>query len=383
MVIPRVQTRELRRTYGFEEVAIVPGDVTSNPDLSVADLAIGPYVFSTPVLAAAMDAVVDPAFAGHMSKLGGLAVMNLEGVQTRYDNPEEVIAEISVASKDDVTSVFQRLYAAPVREELVAKRVGEIKATGAVCAVSMVPAIAKKMAPMAVEAGADIIVVQSTVTTARHFSRSYRGLIFSELVESIGVPVLVGNVVTYSATMELMEQGIDGLLVGVGPGAACTTRDVTGIGVPQVSGTLDCAAARDDYYVRGGKYVVIITDGGIRTGGDLCKAFAAGADGVMLGTPMAQTAEAPGKGFNWGMASPHPALPRGTRINVGVKGTLEEVLYGPSHRTDGTLNLIGALKVCMGYVGASTIKEFHERAELVVAPSIATEGKIFQQAGMI
>ncbi len=383
MVTLRVQTRELRRAYGFEEVAIVPGDVTTNPEICTVDLAIGPFVFPTPVLASAMDAVANPAFAGHMSRLGGLSVLNLEGLQTRYDDPEQAIEEIIAASKDDVTSVFQRLYSTPIREKLIGQRIAEVKATGAVCAVSLTPAVTKKLAPMAVEAGADIIAVQSTVTTARHISKSYRGLVLSEIVEQLKVPVIVGNVVTYSAAMELMEQGVDGLLVGVGPGAACTTREVTGIGVPQVSATLDCAAARDDHYTRGGKRVLVITDGGIRTGGDLCKAFAAGADAVMLGTPMAQTSEAPGKGFNWGMASPHPALPRGTRINVGVKSTLEEMLFGPSHRTDGTLNFIGALKVCMGYVGATTIEEVHERAELVVAPTIATEGKSFQQAGLI
>ena len=383
MVVHGVRTKELRKTYGFEEVAIVPGDVTTNPELSVTDLSIGPYVFSTPVLASAMDAVVNPAFAGLMAKQGGLAVINLEGLQARYEDPDEVIAEIIASSKDDVTTVFQRLYSAPIQEELVTRRIAEIKAAGAVCAVSVTPSVAKKIAPAAVDAGADVIVVQSTVTTARHISRSYRGLIFSELIDMVKVPVLVGNVVTYSAAMELMEQGIDGILVGVGPGAACTTREVTGIGVPQVTSTMDCADARDDYYARGGKYVAVITDGGIRTGGDLCKAFAAGADGVMLGTPLAQTEEAPGRGFNWGMASPHPALPRGTRIHVDTKGTLEEILLGPSHRTDGTMNLIGALKVCMGYVGAVTIKEFHEKSELVVAPAIATEGKVFQQAGLI
>ena len=383
MVIPQVRTKELRRTYGFEEVAIVPGDVTTNPDLCITDLTLGPYVFPTPVLASAMDAVVDPAFADHMSRAGALAVMNLEGLQARYDSPATVMDEIFASPKEGVTDVFQRLYSMPIKEELMARRIAEVKQTGAVCAVSVTPAMAKHLAPAAVEAGADIVVVQATVTTARHISRSYRGLIISEFIDQLKVPLIVGNVVTYNAAMELMEQGIDGLLIGVGPGAACTTRDVTGVGIPQVTATIDCAEARDDYYARGGKYVSIITDGGIRTGGDLCKAFAAGADGVMLGTPLAQTSEAPGKGFNWGMASPHPALPRGTRINVGVKASLQETLFGPSHRTDGTLNLIGALKVCMGYVGATTIKEFHERAELVIAPTIATEGKVFQHAGQI
>jgi IMP dehydrogenase len=383
MVLQRVQAKELRRTYGFEEVAIVPGDVTTNPELSVTDLNIGPYQFSIPILASAMDAIVDPAFAGHMAKAGGLGVMNLEGVYSRYDDPYEPLKEIAAAPKEKVTEVMQKVYTAPLRDELVGKRVQEIKATGAVCAVSVTPASTKRLAPLAVEAGADIIVVQSTVTTARHLSSSTLGLRLSDLVAQLPVPILVGNTVTISATMELMEQGIHGILVGVGPGAACTTREVTGVGVPQVSATLDCAAARDEYYARTGRYVSIITDGGIRTGGDLCKALASGADAVMIGTPFAQTNEAPGMGFNWGMASPHPALPRGTRINVGRNASLEQVLFGPSHVTNGTHNLVGAIKVCMSMVGAQTIAEFHERAELVVAPTIATEGKIFQRSGLI
>ena len=383
MVLPRVQVKELRRTYGFEEVAIVPGDTTTNPELSVPNFEVGPYKFSIPILASAMDAIVSPAFAGLMAKAGGLAVMNLEGVYGRYEDPQAAINEVSAAPRENVTEVLQKVYTAPLKDNLVADRVRDIRDTGAVVAVSVTPQNAKRLAPLAVEAGAQIIVVQSTVTTARHMSNSYTGLRFADLVKMIDVPVLVGNTVTYSATLELMETGIDGIFVGVGPGAACTTRDVTGMGVPQVSATIDCAAARDEFYASTGKYVSIITDGGIRTGGDLCKAIASGADAVMIGTPFAQTFEAPGQGFNWGMASPHPALPRGTRINVGMQASLEEVLFGPSHRTDGTQNLVGALKVSMSMVGAQTIAEFHEKAELVVAPTIATEGKIFQRAGQI
>ena len=383
MVMPTIFVKELRRTYGFEEVSIVPGDVTTNPELSTTDFTVGGYRFSIPILASAMDAIVSPAFAGLIARAGGLAVMNLEGVYCRYDDPQDAIDEVSQAPAASVTEVLQRVYSAPLREELVARRVGETIAAGAVCAVSFTPQNAKRLAPAAVEAGAQIIVVQSTVTTARHISNSYMGLRFSDLKRMVDVPLLVGNTVTGSATLELMEQGIDGIMVGVGPGAACTTRDVTGMGVPQVSATLECAAARDEYLSRTGRYVSVITDGGIRTGGDLCKAIAAGADAVMIGTPFAQTFEAPGRGFNWGMASPHPALPRGTRINVGAQASLEQVLFGPSHRTDGTHNLVGALKVSMSMVGAQTIEEFHERAELVVAPSIATEGKVFQRAGQI
>ena len=383
MVLPRVHTVELRRTYGFEEVAIVPGDVTTNPELSTPSLSIGPFQFSIPILASAMDAIVDPNFAGLIGKAGGLGVMNLEGIYTRYEDPTAPLREIAEAPSETVTETLQKVYTAPFRDHLVGQRVREIKETGAVCAVSVTPASTKRLAPVAVEAGADIVVVQSTVTTARHISNSLTGLQFATLVAELGVPVLVGNMVTTSAALELMEQGIDGVLVGVGPGAACTTRDVTGVGVPQVSATLECAAAREEYFARTGRYVNVITDGGIRTGGDFCKAMAAGADAVMIGTPFAQTWEAPGGGFNWGMASPHPALPRGTRINVGASASLEQVLFGPSHRTDGTHNLVGALKICMSMVGAQTIEEFHEKAELVVAPTIATEGKIFQQSGQI
>ena len=383
MVLPGVRVKELRRTYGFEEVAIVPGDVTTNPELSVTQLVIGPYRFSIPIIASAMDAIVNPAFAGLMANAGGLGVMNLEGLYCRYEDPADALQQIASAPKEGVTDVLQRVYTVEFNEDLVARRVQEIKAAGAVVAVSTTPQRAKRLAPLAIEAGADIIVVQSTVTTARHISNSFTGLRLNELVTQSRVPVLVGNTVTASASLELMEQGIDGILVGVGPGAACTTRDVTGVGVPQVSATLEVAAARDEFYARTGKYVNVITDGGIRTGGDFCKAMAAGADGVMIGTPFAQTNEAPGMGFNWGMASPHPALPRGTRVNVGVHASLEQVLFGPSHRTDGTHNLVGALQICMSMVGAQTIEEFHEKAELVVAPTIATEGKMFQRTGQI
>ena len=369
--------REIRRAYGFDEVSIVPGTVTINPESVDTSVAIDGMTLSTPVLAAAMDAVTSPSFAVKMHKAGGLGVMNLEGVQTRYDDPEGVLAEVVSTPLEEVTVLLQKLYSAPVRDDLIGARVQEIKDNGAKCAVSVTPANTKRLAPVAAEAGADVVVVQSTVTTARHVSSSARGLVFSDLLEMIDLPVLVGNCDTYDVALELMQTGINGVLVGVGPGAACTTRAVTGVGVPQVTATLDCAAARDAHFQETGKYVPIITDGGIRTGGDLCKAFVCGADAVMLGTPLAQSEEAPGKGYNWGMANPHPALPRGTRVEVGVKGSLERILFGPTSLTDGTQNLIGALQVCMGMVGASDIRQMHD-AEVVVAPSIKTEGKHFQ-----
>ena len=369
--------KELQRAYGFDEVAIVPGEVTINPDMTSTKLAIGGISFEIPMLASAMDGTVSPRFATLMHEMGGLGVLNAEGLYSRYDDPYSVLEEITSMPQGEVTRYLQQVYSEPIREDLVGQRVREIKQSGAVCAVSFTPQNAKRMSPAAVEAGADMVVVQSTVTTARHVSRSYKGLVFSELMQGLNVPVVVGNCVSYNVALELMETGVEGVLVGVGPGAACTTREVVGVGVPQVTATLECAAAREEYYRRTGRYVTIITDGGIRTGGDLCKATASGADGVMLGTPFAQAAEAPGRGFNWGMANAHPELPRGTRIKVGTKGTLRQILYGPTSVTDGTQNLVSALKVAMGMCGAYTIRDFH-KAEMVIAPAIKTEGKFFQ-----
>ena len=372
--------KEVRRAYGFDEVAIAPGSFTINPDQTNTHFSIDGMTMSMPILAAAMDAIVSPSFAAKFDDLGGMAVMNLEGVHTRYEDSDAMLEEIVEAPKEEATNVLQRVYTAPIQEHLIGERVEEIKSSGAKCAVSVTPASTKRLAPAAVEAGADTIVVQSTVTTARHVSKSKRGLVFSDLLEMINVPVLVGNCVSFEVALELMETGIHGVLVGVGPGAACTTREVTGVGVPQVTATIECAAARDEYHRRTGRYVPIITDGGIRTGGDLCKAFACGADAVMIGTPLAQSEEAPGKGYNWGMASPHPALPRGVRVEVGVEGSLKEILYGPTSKPDGTQNLMGALEVCMGMVGALDIRGMHS-ADVVLAPSIKTEGK-HHQIGM-
>ena len=376
----RRQLKELERAYGFDEVAIVPGQVTINPDLTSTKMTIRDLAFEIPVLASAMDGAVSPRFATLMNDMGGLGVLNAEGLYTRYEDPYSVLEEIISTPQEDVTQYLQRVYSEPIRDDLIGLRVSEIKKPGSVCAVSFTPQNTKRMSPVAVEAGADIVIVQSTVTTARHMSRSYRGLIFSELIKALRMPVVVGNCVSYEVASELMETGIDGVLVGVGPGAACTTREVVGVGVPQVTATLECAAAREDYFRRTGRYVTIITDGGFRTGGDICKAMVSGADAVMLGTPFAQAEEAPGRGFNWGMANPHPDLPRGTRINVGTKGTLRQILYGPTSATDGTQNFIGALRVAMGMCGAYTIRDLH-KAEMVIAPSIKTEGKFFQLSG--
>jgi len=369
--MPAPKLKELRRAYGFDEVAIVPGDVTINPEQTNIDLQIENTTFALPILSSAMDAVVDVKFAVLMSKLGGLAVLHLEGVQTRYDNPEEVLAEIARASKAEVTPLLQKIYSQPIKENLISQRVEAVKKAGGICAGSVTPANAKRFAPLVTEAKADLLFVQSTVTTARHTSKSVRGLIFPELIKSIKIPVVVGNCVSYTSCLELMRTGVAGILIGVGPGAACTSREVLGIGVPQITATIDCAAARDAYQKESGRYVPVITD--------VCKAIVAGADGVMIGSIFAQAKEAPGHGFHWGMSQPHGTLPRGTRIQVGTTGSLEQILFGPSSLTDGSQNLVGALKTAMGVCGAFNIREMH-KAEMVLAPAITTEGKSWQMA---
>ena len=371
--------RELRRSYGFDEVAIVPGDVTVNPDQTNVELKIENFTFDIPILASAMDAVVDVKTATLMSQLGGLGVLNLEGVQTRYDDPDAVLAEIARAPAAKVTTLLQKVYSAPIKESLIGQRIEAIKKSKVTCSVSVTPANTKRLAPITAEAGADILVVQSTVTTARHTSKSYEGLIFPKLRKLVSMPIIVGNCVSYSACLEIMRTGISAVLVGVGPGAACTTRQVLGVGVPQITATMDCALARDDYFRESGRYVPIITDGGFRNGGDLCKAFAAGADAAMIGSVFAQAKEAPGRGYHWGMSHPHPALPRGTRIKVGTTATLKQILFGPTSVTDGSQNLVGALRTALGVCGALNIKEMH-KAEIIIAPAITTEGKSWQMA---
>jgi IMP dehydrogenase len=375
--MPQPKFKQMVRTYGFDEVALVPGDITVNPDQTDISFTLGSFKFPTPILASAMDGVVDPAFAIKFGKLGGLAVLNLEGIQTRYENPDEILDQIAQTPEAEVTSLLQKIYSQPIKENLIGDCIGAIKRGGVTCAVSITPTNTKQLTPLVKEAGTDVLVVQSTVTTAKHISKSYRGLILPELYQQMSLPIIVGNCCSYSAALKLMRTGIDGVLVGVGPGAACTTREVIGVGIPQVTATIDCAAARETYLKESGKYVSVITDGGIRTGGDLCKAFAAGADAVMLGSPLAQAVEAPGKGYHWGMSHPHPALPRGTRVRVGTCAPLEQILFGPTSVTDGTQNLVGALRTSMGVCGARNIKEMH-KVKMIIAPAIKTEGKYFQ-----
>ena len=371
--------RKARRCYGFDEIALVPGDVTVNPNEVDVSWVLGDMKIEVPILAAAMDGVVDTRFAIAMGKLGGLAVLNLEGVQTRYENPSEILDDIANSTPEKATKLVQGIYRVPVKEELIEKRITEIKAAGVRAVVSSIPQKADRYGDISQSAGVDVFVVQSTVTTVRHMSKEYESLDFEKFCKRMNVPVIVGNTVSFNASIELMDTGISALLVGVGPGAACTTRGVLGIGMPQVTATADCAAARDFYLKKSGRYVPIITDGGMSSGGDVCKAFASGADAVMIGSAFARTEEAPGRGYHWGMATPHENLPRGTRIKVGVTGTLEQILYGPAELDDGSQNLIGALRTSMGSLGASNIREM-QLANIIIAPSIKTEGKVFQAA---
>jgi len=369
--------RRVRKCYGFDDVALVPGMVTINPNEVDTSFEVGGKSYQVPIIAAAMDGVVDVDFAVEMSGLGGLAVLNLDGVQTRYENPSEVLDRIVRASNEEATELVQNLYLEPIKEKLISERIREIKKRQGIAVVSCIPANAQRFGQIAQEAGADMFVVQSTVTSTRHISKEYKPLDLYKFCKEMKIPVIIGNCVTYDVTLELLETGASALLVGIGPGAACTTRGVLGIGVPQVTATVDCAAARDFYYKRTGKYISIITDGGMRSGGDICKAFAAGADAVMVGSAFARAQEAPGRGYHWGMATSNVNLPRGTRIKVGTTGTLEEILFGPARLDDGSQNLMGALKTSMGSLGAANIRQMHD-VEIIIAPSIQTEGKIFQ-----
>lgn len=369
--------RRARRCYGFDEIALVPGDKTINPSEVDTTFEIAGTKFKVPILAAAMDGVVDVKFAVEMSRLGGIAVLNLDGVQTRYENPDIVLEKIAKASNSKATELIQSIYNAPIKEKLISKRIKQIKQKKATCVVSCIPSYAEKFAKIAVGVGCDIFVVQSTVTTTKHISKEYKSLDLSRFCKSIKIPVIIGNCVTYKTTLALLETGPAGLLIGIGPGAACTTRGVLGIGVPQVTATVDAASARDFYYKNTGKYIPIITDGGMSRGGDICKAFACGADAVMVGSSFARAKEAPGRGYHWGMATSHVNLPRGTRIYVGSTGSLKQILFGPAEVDDGSQNLMGALRTSMGSLGVADIKEMHD-VEIIIAPSIQTEGKIFQ-----
>lgn len=376
------RNRKARVTYGFDEIALVPGDITINPNEVDTSFQIPrrdrePITLKIPIIASAMDGVTDVHFCIEMGRLGGLGVINLEGVQTRYENPAEMLKKIVKAGKEEVTTIIQKIYTEPVKEELISRRVQELKQAGVLAAVSSIPQKAERYAAIAQEAGADLFVVQSTVSTVRHVSSEYKSLDLLAFCQNLKIPVIIGNAVTYNVTQELMACGVSGVLIGVGPGAACTSRGVLGLGVPQVTATVDCAAARDYHHKQTGRYVPIITDGGMSKGGDVCKALACGADAVMVGSAFARSQEAPGQGNHWGMATPHANLPRGTRVKVGLSGSLKQILFGPASVDDGSQNLVGAIMTSMGNVGARTIREFQE-TEIIIAPSIKTEGKLFQ-----
>ena len=363
----------LRTTYGFDDVSLVPGEITIDPQEVDITTTIGGEKLDIPILGAAMDGVIDPRMAVEMGRLGGWGVLNLEGLFTRYDDPYSIIEEMVNQPREKITDFIQEVYRVPIKEHLVGERIQEIKREGVKAVASLTPSKAETLSKVAQEAGLDFLVIQSTVTTLRYHSSTSRILDLEKFCRETPIPVILGNCATYKVALDLMKAGAAGILVGIGPGAACTTRAVLGIGVPQVTATWDAARARDTYLKATGKYVAVITDGGMRVGGDIAKAIASGADAVMLGSPLASAQEAPGKGHHWGMATPDPNLPRGTLVKVGIRGTLKEILLGPSHLTDGTMNLVGALRSSMGSLGAKTIREMQE-VEIVVAPSIWTEG---------
>jgi IMP dehydrogenase len=369
----------IRPTYGFEDVSLAPGTSTIEPDDVDLTSELGGIPLAIPILASAMDAVVDARLAGELARLGGLAVLNLEGVQARYDDPDAVLAKIAAAPDADVHDLLAEAYVQPIREDLIARRIDELHASGSRAAVAATPGAARRFGPFCAEHGADLFLVQSQVSSARHLATGYDPLSLEEFTRFMPIPVAVGNTTNAEAAFALMEQGAAAVFVGVGPGAACTTREVLGIGVPQVTAISDVAAARDAWYAESGRYVRVVADGGMRRGGELAKAIAAGADALMIGSPLARAEEAPGRGTNWGMAAPSPTLPRGTRIRVGTVGSLERILFGPAHVTDGSENLIGALRQSMAALGARTIGEM-QQVEMVYAPSVQTEGKSWQRS---
>lgn len=380
--------KKTRRTYGFDEIALVPTGDTLDMELCDTSWTLGQHKFEVPIIASAMDGVVSPKNAPIISKEGALGVLNLQGIYARYDTAEaeKIIDKIAASSKEEFVQLMQEVYQEPVKDDLVRKVVKEMKDAGAVVAVSVTPNTANYYAPILEEAGVDIIVVQSTVVGLKHESTPERiaanpdaQLDLAKFCSERKVPVIVGNCVDYDVALKLMRTGIAGLLVGIGPGAACTSRGVLGIGVPMATAIADCRAARDDFEKESGTYVPIIGDGGMAVGGDICKAIACGADAVMIGSPFARTSEAPGRGYHWGMATPSPVLPRGTRIEVGTTGTTHELLHGPARFDDGSQNMLGAIKTSMATLGASNLKEMQD-VEVIIAPSILTEGKVYQKA---
>jgi IMP dehydrogenase len=369
-----------RRAYGIDEIALVPGQRTLDPSLADTRWSIGGIEREIPIIASAMDGVVDVKMAVKLSQLGALGVINLEGIQTRYADPEPILDQIAAVDKTEFVPLMQKLYAEPIKPELIDRRIQEIKQQGGIAAVSATPVGAAKYGAAVAKAGADLFFIQATVVSTAHLSpESVTPLDLAQFCKDMPMPVVLGNCVSYEVTLNLMKAGAAAVLVGIGPGAACTSRGVLGVGIPQATAVADCAAARDDYFQETGNYIPVIADGGLITGGDICKCIACGADGVMIGSPFARAEEAPGRGYHWGMATPSPVLPRGTRIRVGKTGTLEQILRGPAQLDDGTHNFLGALQTSMGTLGAKNIKEM-QQVEVIIAPALLTEGKVYQKA---
>jgi IMP dehydrogenase len=371
--------KRTRRAYGFDEIALAPSIITVNPDDVDISTTIAGIKLSLPIIASAMDGVVSPKTAIIMSKCGGLGVLNLNGVWAKYENAEEILEKISSVTREEYVELMQKIYLEPAKPKLVEKRIKEIKDAGAKVAVSSTPQEAFTMGTIAAKAGADVFFIQATVFSTKHKSTGSKMLVLEDFMKEMKIPVVVGNCATYDVALDLMSHGASAVLVGIGPGAACTSRGVLGIGVPMATSISDCAAARETHFKETGKYVPIIGDGGMAVGGDICKAIACGADAVMIGSPIARAEEAPGRGFHWGMATPSPVLPRGTRIKVGTIAPLKEILLGPAKYDDGSMNFAGALKTSMGTLGAANLKEMHH-VDVIVAPSILTEGKVYQKA---
>jgi IMP dehydrogenase len=366
-----------RRAYGFDEVAIVPSRRTRDPDDVDMSWKVDAYTFPLPMMASAMDAAVSPTTAIEIGRLGGLACLNLEGLWTRYEDSEPIYEEIAALPDEKATRRMQELYREPIRDELVGQRIREIKEAGAVACASLTPQRVDRFAKLVLEAELDVLVIQGTVVSAEHVSTRTEPLNLKAFIAGFDLPVIVGGCASYATALHLMRTGAVGVLVGVGPGNACTTRGVLGVGVPQATAIADAAAARREHLHETGRYCHVIADGGMRTGGDIAKGIACGADAVMIGSPLARAYEAPGRGYHWGMATFHPSLPRGARVKTQQVATLKEILVGPAHENDGTFNLFGALATSMATTGYATIKEF-QKAELVIAPSIKTEGKTYQ-----
>ena len=372
--------KKVKRAYGIDEIALVPGKRTLDYDMTDASWLIGDIKREVPIIASAMDSVVDVGTAVELSKLGALGVINMEGIQTRYNNPEEVLRQIASVSKNEFVPLMQKIYSEPVREELILQRIEEVKERGGIAALSGTPQAALKFKETLNNSKIDLFFLQGTVVSTEHLGMDGKeSLDIKDLCFSMKVPVIAGNCVTYEVAMLLMKAGISGLMVGIGPGAACTSRGVLGIGIPQATAIADCSLARDDFFRESGQYIPIIGDGGIITGGDICKCLACGADAVMIGSPIAKSSSAPGKGFHWGMATPSPILPRGTRIEVGSTGSLQRIIKGPALLDDGTHNLLGAIRTSMSTLGVKNIKEM-QKVEIVIAPSLLTEGKVYQKA---